>query len=163
MRLYGRGGQGIIWLAKGDARMLVPGVAAGGGVGLSVLNSGWMCASLTAGLGGRDVSGTILGGGERACASVSSESSGNGPSRARAGDAGRLPGIGSKAVPREGADCMTASLACGSTLLVSHASKPSDWDVLSIEWLPSEYILRASLLKDGRLMSFVREVTGRTT
>ena len=37
--------------------MFVPGVAAGGGVGLSVLKRGWMWASLTAGLGGREVSG----------------------------------------------------------------------------------------------------------
>jgi len=40
MRLYGRGGHAIIWLANGLAIMLVPGVAAGGGVGLSVLKSG---------------------------------------------------------------------------------------------------------------------------
>lgn len=40
MRLYGRGGQAITWLLKGDAIMLVPGVAAGGGTGLSDRNNG---------------------------------------------------------------------------------------------------------------------------
>jgi hypothetical protein len=57
MRLYGLVGHAIICVASGLARMFVPGVAAGGGVGLSVLKRGCMWASLTAGLGGRDVSG----------------------------------------------------------------------------------------------------------
>lgn len=35
---------------------------------------------------------------------MSSSDEGNGPSNARAGDAGRLPGIGSSAVPLDGAD-----------------------------------------------------------
>jgi len=92
-----------------------------------------MFASLTAGLGGRDVSGNIFGGGDRAGDSLPSDTRVKGPSSARAGDAGRLPGIGSKAVPLEGADCMTASFASGGTLLVSHVSNPSDWEILSIE------------------------------
>lgn len=85
--------------------MFVPGVATGGGVGLSVRNRGWMWASLTAGLGGRDVSGIILGGGTNPPSSSSSSSAeGNGPSNTRAGDAGRLPGIGSRVVPLDGPD-----------------------------------------------------------
>ena len=36
----------ITWPAPGAAVTIVPGVAAGGGVGESVRNSGWMCASL---------------------------------------------------------------------------------------------------------------------
>lgn len=87
--------------------MLVPGVAAGGGTGLSERNNGWMWASLTAGLGGRDISGHNLGGMGRPVSGPSS-TAGNGPSSARAGETGRLPGIGSSAVPRPGA-CKTAS------------------------------------------------------
>jgi hypothetical protein len=52
MRLKGRAGHAIAWFDNGLARMLVPGVASGGGAELSVRKRGWMCASLTAGLGG---------------------------------------------------------------------------------------------------------------
>ena len=90
--------------------MFVPGVAAGGGVGDSERNRGWIWPSLTDGLGGRDVSGSILGGGARSSSSSSSGTTGNGPSNARAGDAGLEPGIGARAVPLDGADCMIVSL-----------------------------------------------------
>jgi hypothetical protein len=36
----------ISWPAPGAAVTIVPGVAAGGGVGESVLKRGWICASL---------------------------------------------------------------------------------------------------------------------
>lgn len=103
MRLNGRAGQAMAWFERGLAMMLVPGVAAGGGVGLSVLKRGWMCASLTAGLGGREMSGIIFGGGASSSSSSSGSSERKGPSRARAGEFGRLPGIGSSVVPLEGA------------------------------------------------------------
>ena len=93
----------MTWLASGLASMLVPGVAAGGGVGLSLLNRGWIWASLTAGLGGLEVSKVNLGGGGK---SSMLSSMGKGPSSARAGLAGRLPGIGSRAVPRDSALCV---------------------------------------------------------
>lgn len=102
-------------------------------MGLSLLKSGWMCASLTTGLGGREVSGTIFGGGGSAGGSGSSDGSGKGPSNARAGETGRLPGMGSKTLPREGAVPITASLATGSTLLVSHVSNPSGRDTSSMD------------------------------
>lgn len=130
--------------------MLVPDDIGGAGVGLSVLKRGWMCDSLTAGLGGLEMSRIIFGGGARAGESIPSDVSGNGTSSAQAGDAGRLPGMDSKAVPREGADCraasladsrepsladcMTASLAQGSTSVVSHTSNPSAWETLSMDW-----------------------------
>jgi hypothetical protein len=119
----------MAWLENGLAMIFVLGVASGGGTGLSVRKSGWMCASLTAGLGGREMSGTILGG--RASSSSSSGSSErNGPSRGRAGVVGRLPGMGSNVVPRDGAVCTIASRADRLTLLVSQLSKPSDWETL---------------------------------
>lgn len=107
--------------------MLVPGVASGGGIGLSERKRGWMCASfiLIDGLGGREMSGIILGGGVNSSSS-SGSSVRKGPSSVRAGVAGRLPGIGSRVVPRDGADCITASRACKLTLLVSQLSKPSE-------------------------------------
>lgn len=42
IRLYERGGHAIIWFESGLATIVVPGVFPGGGVGLSVRNSGWM-------------------------------------------------------------------------------------------------------------------------
>lgn len=130
MRLKDRGGHAIAWVAMGLAWMFVPGVASGGGMGDSVRNNGWICASLTAGLGGRDMSGIILGGGVS-----SSSSSGSsvrlGASNARAGVAGRLPGIGSRVLPRDGAACITTSRACRLTLLVSQLSNPSVWETFS--------------------------------
>lgn len=150
----------MAWLENGLAMMLVLGVASGGGTGLSVRKSGWMCASLQAGLGGREMSGIILGG--RVSSSSSSGSSErNGPSRARAGVVGRLPGMGSNVVPRDGAVCTIASRADRLTLLVSQLSKPSDCETLPTDsaW---EYTL-AARVKEGRLMSVVREVAGRTT
>lgn len=114
-----------------------------------------MCASLTAGLGGRDVSGISLGGGASSSTSSSGNSERKGPSSARAGEFGRLPGIGSKVVPLDGAVCTIASL-------VSQLSKPSEWETLSTD-CESEYMLLESRLNDGRLIKVVREVTGCTT
>lgn len=88
-------------------------------MGLSVLKRGWIWASLTTGLGGRERSGNIFGGGANAGDSRPSDTRGKGPSRARAGDGGRLPGIGSNAVPREGADCEAPSL--GDNMVASLA------------------------------------------
>ena len=113
--------------------ILVPGVASGGGMGLSVLNRGWICASLTAGLGGLETSGIMRGAYRSSSASSSSISGKKGPSRARAGVTDRLPGIGSNGVPLDGAVCNTASRAWLLTLLVSQLSKPSECDMLSIE------------------------------
>jgi hypothetical protein len=62
IRLNERAGHAMAWFDNGLAIMLVPGVASGGGAGLSDRKRGWMCASLTAGLGGRDISGIIFGG-----------------------------------------------------------------------------------------------------
>jgi hypothetical protein len=45
---------------------------------------------------------------------------------------------------------------------VSQLSKPSECDTLSIDWA-SEWRLLESRVKEGRLMSVVRDVTGRTT
>lgn len=162
MRLNGRAGQAMACVANGLAKMFVPGVAAGGGVGLSVRKRGWMCASLTAGLGGLSTSGIILGGGANSSTSSSGSPERKGPSRARAGDAGRLPGMGSKVVPFDGAVCITASRAELLTLLVSQLSKGSECEPLSTE-CRSEHTLRASRLNDGRLMSVDRDVTGLTT
>lgn len=107
--------------------MQVPGVASGGGEEVSVLKRGCMCPSVTTGLGGLDVSGLILG---RAARSSKSSSSGicegKGPSRGRAGESGREPGIGSKVMPSDDVACTRASL-------VSQVSNPSDWEPLSIE------------------------------
>ena len=111
-----------------------------------------MCASLTAGLGGRDVSGISFGGGASSSPSSSGSSERKGPSRARAGEFGRLPGMGSKVVPLDGAVCTLASL-------VSQLSKPSEWETLSTD-CESEYMLLASRLKEGRLIKVVRDVTG---
>jgi hypothetical protein len=132
MRLKDLAGHAIAWLDNGLARMLVPGVASGGGIGLSERNSGWICASfiLIDGLGGLEISGIILGGGVSSSSS-SRSSVRKGPSRARAGVVGRLPGIGSRVVPRDGADCMTTSRACRLTLLVSQLSKPSERETFS--------------------------------
>jgi hypothetical protein len=109
--------------------MLVPGVASGGGTGLSVLKRGWICASLTAGLGGLDTSGIMRGATSSSDSSISGR---KGPSRARAGVTDRLPGIGSSGVPFDGA-CITASRAWLLTLLVSQLSNPSECETLSTE------------------------------
>lgn len=82
-------------------------------------------------LEGRELSPGIFGGSDRADPRLD-DGAVNGPSRRRAGDAGRLPGIVSSAVPREGADCITASRACASTLEVSHVSKAS-WETTLME------------------------------
>jgi hypothetical protein len=50
------GGEVMTWPPNGDAVMIVPALVSGGGVGLSVRNSGCMCASLITGLVGREVS-----------------------------------------------------------------------------------------------------------
>jgi hypothetical protein len=89
-----------------------------------------MCDSLNAGLGGREMSGIIFGGGVNSSSS-SGSSVRKGPSRARAGVVGLLPGIGSKVVPLDGADCITTSRAWRLTLLVSQLSKPSECETLS--------------------------------
>ena len=133
IRMYGRAGHAMTWSARGLAMMLVPGVASGGGIGLSVLKRGWICASLTARLGGLETSGIMRGATRCSSASSSSISGRKGPSRARAGVTDRLPGIGSKGVPFDGAICITASRTWLLTLLVSQLSKPSEWDTLSIE------------------------------
>lgn len=134
MRAKGRGGHAMACVANGLAMILVLGVASGGGTGLSVRKRGWICASLTAGLGGRELSGIIiiLGGGVKSSSS-SGSSDRNGPSRGRAGVVGRLPGMGSKVVPRDGAVCTIASRADRLTLLVSQLSKPSDRETFSID------------------------------
>jgi len=105
--------------------ILVPNVAKGAGSGVALLKSGWMCASLTTGLGGRETSGIILGGGVRSSISSSDGSETKGPSSARAGEFGRLPGIGSNVVPLEGTVSVTTSRAGRQTLLVSQLSKGS--------------------------------------
>jgi hypothetical protein len=130
MRLNDRVGQEIAWVENGLAKILVPGVASGGGAGLSERNRGWICDSLNAGLGGREMSGIIFGGGVNSSSS-SGSSVRKGPSRARAGVVGLLPGIGSKVVPLDGADCITTSRAWRLTLLVSQLSKPSECETLS--------------------------------
>jgi hypothetical protein len=78
------------------------------------------------------MSGIILGGGAKSSSS-SGSSERNGPSNARAGEFGRLPGIGSKVVPLDGAACRTTSRAGRLTLLVSQLSKPSEWEMVSID------------------------------
>lgn len=91
-----------------------------------------------------------------------SDTAGNGPSSASAGDTGRLPGIVSSVRPLVGADCMTVSRAWGSTFDVSHVSKPSACGLLSM--IESTCDKRASLVRELRcLTSFVRDVIGRTT
>lgn len=129
-------------------------------MGLSDLNSGWICASLTAGLGGLDTSGIMRGAINSSSLSSSSISGRNGPSRIRAGVTDRLPGIGSNGVPLDGA-CITASRAWLFTLLVSQLSNPSEWDTLSIE-CASEQILLVSRLNEARPIRVERDVTGRT-
>ena len=134
IRLNDRGGHAIAWFEYGLAMMLVPGVAAGGGRpdGLSDLNSGWIWASLTAGLGGRDTSGIILGGGYNSSSSSSGSSERKDPSRARASEFGRLPGIGSNVVPLYGIVCCRTTSRVGMiTPLVSQLSNPSECEIVS--------------------------------
>lgn len=139
----------------------MPNVAKGAGSGVALRKSGWICASLTAGLGGRETSGIILGGGVRSSISSPEDSEIKGPFRARAGELDRLPGIGSNVVPLEGTVSVTASRAGRLTLLVSQLSKGSACDVLSTE-CRFEKTLRASGLAEHRLISVERDVTGRT-
>ena len=156
---------------------------AGGGVGESVLNRGWIWDSSSdepigrdAGMNVRlvyvDVDVAVAG---RSCrdvhdAAVCGRSSiigddsllgaGKGPFRAFAGLAGLLPGIVSNVVPLLGTTGVIASLNFISTWDVSQESKPSEWRVaadLSDTTLES---LDIDALADS---SLVLEVLGRTT
>jgi hypothetical protein len=123
-----------------EATTTVPGDAPGGGVGESVRKRGWMCASWSAGLAARevgretvklrrewtekDVDGrSSLDEAERAVCGRS----GKGPSRARAGLTGRLPGIVSSVVPllgmADGDGAISVSLIWVSAIEISHESK----------------------------------------
>ena len=111
----------------GAAMIMVAGGTLGGGCGLSTRNSGCICDSSPVGVDGRDAvvycgrGGSMsLGGREEGLDNESER--GNGPSRPKAGDCDRLPGIGSSLL--EGTFLMV-SRVCESTLEVSQLSNPS--------------------------------------
>jgi len=136
VRLDALEGARITWLLKGEAVTTVPGVVVGGGTGLSVRKSGWMwdsdiCGSLGLRVGVpalcADTTENAVGGRcscdriERAVGGLSDSCScewsccwdiENSPSRVLAGLTGRLPGMGSSAVPLVGTARWIVSLIC---------------------------------------------------
>lgn len=152
----------------------VPGVAAGGGCGLSERKRGWTFASsMFVGVLGREECGLLVmkaGAGAGRSSRSNAGLEGKGPSRARAGETGRLPGIGSRRVPRPGANgrsescpCVAISRACWSTLDVSQASKPSEWVMEFVRVVFPEWKLPDSRKEEALDRSLVRDVMGRTT
>ena len=124
---------------SGAAVTIVPAVAEGGGVGLLVRKSGWMCSSDTVAEYCRNrgesldaerwrVTGREKLGGKfevRFVELLGGTGNKNGPSRALAGDGERDPGIGARTVVLRivGEDRCTASRMWGATEDVSQLSK----------------------------------------
>lgn len=151
--------------------MTVLGEAMGGGIGLSGRKRGWICDWYALGL--RDgsigkprmepvsehgeVSGDCIGdSGNGVCSGASCSL--NGPSSALAGEAGRLPGIGSNLLAFL---CRHGLLAYSSTAEVSQLSKPSSSLTVSNDNRLAEYRLGESADMDERRMSRDLEVMGR--
>lgn len=157
----------INWPAPGAAVTMVPGVTDGGGSGLSVRKSGWICASLEVGvvvllrrgISLNEVAGEWLRERCREC--------GGWRSKGNPGEGDLLPvglaGIVSRNLVGTGLEVeefMTVCLACGSTAEVSHESNASS-DVISLSPVPES--------NDGDLydifpdINLVFDEIGRTT
>jgi hypothetical protein len=124
----------------------------------------WICESTErdeSDVGGRSVNRSLDG--NECNDGCDSERPGKGPSSALAGLTGRLPGIGSSAVPLVGTARCTVSLNCWSMLEVSQLSKASAGAGMVMEWA-SEIPLWVEDL-DTELRgpsSFCLEFDGRT-